>query len=98
MARPALRPFSTVFIPLSNVCNGFEAFRAQERLEQRFGKKPPKPAVEAEKLLERSELPKLTDFYRALVDAYPGAIASLSGGLEALLTYIVLFCFRVCDI
>ena len=27
---------------------------------------------EAENLLERSELPKLGDFYRALVDAYPG--------------------------
>ncbi|CAE7569564.1 HDA18 [Symbiodinium natans] len=27
---------------------------------------------EAETLLEKSGLPKLTDFYRALVDAYPG--------------------------
>jgi len=28
--------------------------------------------LEAENLLEKSELPKLADFYRALVDAYPG--------------------------
>ncbi|CAE7457142.1 GA2OX2, partial [Symbiodinium pilosum] len=42
------------------------------RLEERFGRKPPKAAVEAETLLEKSQLPKLTDFYRALVDAYPG--------------------------
>lgn len=28
--------------------------------------------MEAENLLEKSELPKLADFYRALVDAYPG--------------------------
>eukprot|EP00438_Fugacium_kawagutii_P005153 Skav207847 [mRNA] locus=scaffold3025:265740:267129:- [translate_table: standard] len=62
----------------------------KERLAQRYGKKPPKAAVEAwqgvqsavrvgrilaakaENLLEKSELPKLADFYRALVDAYPG--------------------------
>ncbi|CAK8998606.1 unnamed protein product [Durusdinium trenchii] len=42
------------------------------RLAERYGKKPPKAAVEAEDLLERSDLPKLADFYRALVDAYPG--------------------------
>lgn len=29
-------------------------------------------ATKAENLLEKSELPKLADFYRALVDAYPG--------------------------
>ncbi|CAJ1358848.1 unnamed protein product [Effrenium voratum] len=42
------------------------------RLAERFGKKPPKDAVEAEDLLEKSDMPKLVDFYRALVDAYPG--------------------------
>mmetsp|Transcript_33566 Transcript_33566/g.69212 ORF Transcript_33566/g.69212 Transcript_33566/m.69212 type:complete len:253 (-) Transcript_33566:55-813(-) len=48
------------------------AVSGKVRLEERFGRKPPKPAVEAETLLEKSQLPKLTDFYRALVDAYPG--------------------------
>ncbi|CAE7899222.1 HDA18 [Symbiodinium microadriaticum] len=67
------------------------AVSGKVRLEERFGRKPPKPAVEArvtafgvhgsrkakdveaETLLEKSQLPKLTDFYRAVVDAYPGA-------------------------
>ncbi|CAE7197583.1 HDA18 [Symbiodinium sp. CCMP2456] len=48
------------------------AVSGKVRLEERFGRKPPKPAVEAETLLEKSQLPKLTDFYRAVVDAYPG--------------------------
>ena len=50
----------------------------QERLAERYGKKPPKAAVEAENLLEKSELPKLADFYRALVDAYPGRVKPLT--------------------
>ena len=34
-------------------------------------------ATKAENLLEKSELPKLADFYRALVDAYPGLARQL---------------------
>lgn len=78
MARPAFAAvvvaFSMVFLM---VLGRSRCISGQERLEQRFGKKPPKPAVEAEKLLERSELPKLADFYRALVDAYPGVLSRL---------------------
>ena len=39
-------------------------------------------AVKAETLLEKSQLPKLTDFYRALVDAYPGSQTQLRAVME----------------
>ena len=74
------------------VLGRFRCISGQERLEQRFGKKPPKPAVEAEKLLERSELPKLADFYRALVDAYPGeeknSFCSFRGSFSCISSHI----------